>query len=142
MFLIHPIFQTPGILIALYVFTLGMARFRMVHLGHKVRFNWKRHVRFGMAAAVIWLIGTSGGLYVVKTSWYVMLVTGVHGKIGLAMIPFILFALGSGLYMDRKKAKRKVLPVIHAVCNTVLLLLALSQIYTGIGVYRTYVLGL
>jgi len=44
--------------------------------------------------------------------------------------------------MNRKKRKRKVLPLIHAVCNTLMLLLALSQIYTGVFVYRAYVLGL
>ncbi len=142
MFLIHPMFQSVGILIALYVMKLGVSRFRMVHLKHKVRFNWKQHVRFGIIATTIWLIGIFGGLYTVKTSWYGMLITGSHANTGLLMIPFILFAMGSGLYMDRKKRKRKVLPLIHATCNTVMLFLALSQIYTGIEVYRTYVLGL
>ena len=142
MFLIHPIFQSVGILIALYVMKLGISRFRMVHLKQKTRFNWKQHVHFGIIATTIWLLGIFGGLYIVKTSWYGLLITGYHAKSGLLMIPFILFAVGSGLYMDRKKKKRKVLPLIHAICNTVMLLLALSQIYTGVGVYRTYVLGL
>lgn len=142
MFLIHPIFQSVGILIALHVMKLGISRFRMVQLKQKTRFNWKQHVRFGIIATTIWLIGIFGGLYTVKTSWHGMLITGYHAKIGLLMIPFILFAISSGLYMDKKKKNRKVLPLIHAICNTVMLFLALSQIYTGIGVYRTYVLGL
>lgn len=142
MFVIHPICQFVGILIALYVMKLGISRFRMVHLKQKSRFNWKQHVNFGIIATTIWLIGIFGGLYTVKTSWYGMLITGYHAKIGLLMIPFILFAICSGFYMDRKKKTRKVLPLIHAICNTVMLLLSLSQIYTGIGVYRTYVLGL
>ena len=142
MFLIHPIFQSVGILIVLYVMKLGIPRFRMVHLKQKSRFNWKQHVRFGIIATTIWLIGIFGGLYIVKISWYGLLITGYHAKSGLLMIPFILFAIGSGLYMDRKKQKRQVLPLIHAICNTVMLCLALSQIYTGVGVYRTYVLGL
>ena len=142
MFFIHPIFQSVGILIAIYVMKLGISRFRMVHLKQKTRFNWRQHVRFGIVAAIIWLIGIFIALFTVKTSWHGMLITGAHAKIGLLMIPFILFAIGSGLYMDRKKKKRKVLPLIHALCNTVMLFLALSQIYTGIGVYRTYVLGL
>ncbi len=78
----------------------------------------------------------------VKSSWYGMLITGIHSKIGVLMIPLILFALGSGLYMNHKKKKRKVLPLVHAISNTVLLLLALSQIYSGIMVYREFVLGL
>ncbi len=142
MFLIHPIFQSVGILVALYVMKLGISRFRMVQLKQKTHFNWKQHVRFGMIAITIWLIGIFGGLYTVKTSWHGMLITGYHAKTGLLMIPFILFAIGSGLYMDKKKKGRKVLPLIHAICNIVMLFLALSQIYTGIGVYRTYVFGL
>lgn len=142
MFLIHPILQSVGILIALYVMKLGIPRFQMIHLKQKARFNWKLHVRFGIIAMTIWVFGIFGGLYIVKTSWYSLLITGGHANVGLLMIPFILFALGSGLYMDRKKKKRRILPLIHAICNTVMLLLALSQIYTGIGAYRTYVLGL
>ncbi|MEA3438494.1 MAG: DUF4079 domain-containing protein [Thermodesulfobacteriota bacterium] len=141
MFLIHPIFESVGILIALYVMKLGISRFRMVHLKRKTRFNWKGHVRFGIITTTIWLIGLFGGLYIVKTSWYGLFITGLHAKIGLLMIPFILFAIGSGLYMDRKKKKRTTLPLIHAIFNTVMLFLALLQIYTGIDVYRTYVLG-
>ena len=135
-------FQSVGILIALYVMKYGVSRFRMVHLKHKVRFNWKQHVRFGIIATTIWLIGLFGGLYIVKTSWGDLFITGLHAKIGLLMIPFILFAIGSGIYMDKKKKKRTILPLIHAIFNTVMLFLALSQIYTGVSVYLTYVLGL
>ena len=142
MFLIHPIFQSVGILIALYVMKLGISRFRMVHLKQKTRFNWKQHVRFGIIATTIWLIGLFGGLYIVKTSWGDLFITGLHAKIGLLMIPFILFAIGSGIYMDKKKKKRTILPLTHTIFNTVMLFLALSQIYTGVSVYLTYVLGL
>ena len=142
MFLVHPIFQSLGILCLICVLNLGISRFRILHLKQKASFNWKRHVHFGIIALIILLIGILGGLYTVKTSWYGYLITGTHGKVGLFLIPFILFAIGSGLYMDRKKRKRKILPLIHALCNTVLLLLALSQIYTGIVVYQTFVLGL
>ena len=142
MFLIHPIFESVGILIALYVMKLRISRFRMVHLKKKTRFNWNQHVRFGIIATTIWLIGLFGGLYIVKTSWGDLFITGLHAKIGLLMIPFILFAIGSGIYMDKKKKKRTILPLIHAIFNTVMLFLALSQIYTGVSVYLTYVLGL
>jgi len=142
MFLIHPIFESVGILITLYAMKLGISRFRMVHFKKKTRFNWKHHVRFGIIATTILLIGLFGGLYIVKTRWYDFFITGYHAKIGLLMIPFILFAIGSGIYMDKKKKKRILLPLIHAIFNTVLLFLALLQIYTGVDVYRTYVLGL
>ncbi len=142
MFLIHPIFQSVGILIALYVMKLGISRFRMSHFKAKIRFNWNQHVRLGLVATTIWLIGICVGLYTVKTNWYGFLITGQHAKTGLLLIPFILFSIASGMAMDRRKKQRKVLPLIHGICNTIMLLIVLFQIYTGIGVYRTYVLGL
>jgi len=100
----------------------------MLHLKQKVRFNWKGHVRFGTISLAIWLFGIAGGLYTVKSSWHSMLMTGNHATIGLLMTPFILFALVSGIYMDRKKRKRKILPLIHGICNSIILLLALTHI--------------
>ncbi len=142
MFLIHPILQFVGLVCAIYVWYLGIQRFRTQHLGHKkIRFQWKRHVRFGLIAAAIWLVGTGVALYVVKTSWHAFFVTGFHGKLGLIIVVFILFAVGSGIYMDRKKKKRKRLPLVHGIANTVMLLLALIQLYTGIWVYQTFVSG-
>jgi hypothetical protein len=141
MFLIHPILQSIGILITICVFILGFSRFRAIHLKHKIRFKWKPHVRLGLLASAILLIGIFGGLYTAKTMWYSILITGSHAKVGLLMIPFILFALLSGLYMDRMKKKRKILPLIHGIGNTLLLFLALFQIYSGVGVYQTYILG-
>jgi len=142
MLYIHPVLQFTGILFALFVFKLGIARFRMIHLKQKMRFNWKQHVRFGISATIIWLTGIFGGLYIVKTSWYSFMITGLHAQIGLLMIPFIIFALVTGIYMDKNKKKRTVLPLVHGVFNTVMLILAFVQIYTGIAVYRTYILGL
>jgi Protein of unknown function (DUF4079) len=142
MFIIHPIFQSVGILIAIYVTKLGISRFRMVHLNQNTGFNWKQHVHLGIIAAVIWLMGIFGGLYIVQTNWGGWAITGPHAQIGLLMILFILFAIGSGLYMDKKKRKRKVLPLVHAICNSVMMLLAFLEIYTGIIVYREFVLGL
>ena len=142
MFIVHPIFQSVGTLMALYVMKLGISRFKQVHLNQNTRFNWKRHVRLGLLASAIWLMGFLGGLYIVQTNWGGWALTGSHAYIGFLMIPFILFAIGSGLYMDQKKKKRKVLPLAHAVLNTVMLCLALLQIYTGIIVYREYVMGL
>jgi len=142
MLYIHPIFQAVGILIAFYVLGLGSTRFRMSHLKQKVRFKWKMHVYLGIATSCIWLVGICGGLYMVKTSWHTMLITGYHGNVGLIMIPFILFTLISGLYMHFKKKKRTLLPLLHASLNSVMLLLALSQAYTGSYVLQTYVLGI
>lgn len=142
MLFIHPIIQAAGILIALFVLYLGISRFRMLHLKQKVRFQWKSHVYLGIAVCCLWLLGICGGLYMVKTNWYGMLITGYHGKVGLTMAPFILFALISGLYMHSRKKKRTLLPLLHASLNLIMLLLALSQAYTGIYVLQTYVWGI
>ncbi len=142
MFFVHPIFQALGTLLAFYVLGLGISRFRMLHLQQKARFNWKLHVYLGITCACIWLMGICGGLYMVKTNWHGLLITGYHGKVGLLTVPFILFALISGLYMHIKKKKRLLLPLLHASLNLAMVLLALFQFYTGIYILQTYVLGI
>ncbi len=142
MFLIHPIFQSACILTLLYVWILGFSRFRFLHLKQKSRFNWKNHVKFGIIGTTMLPLGIAGGLYVVKSSWYGVFITGIHAQIGVSIFFLALFALGSGVYMDKKKKKRKILPLIHGIFNTVMLLLSFSQIYTGIEVYRSFVLGM
>jgi uncharacterized membrane protein len=57
------------------------------------------------------------------------------------MTPFIIFGAASGLYMNRKKKKRKALPIIHGLSNLVILILALTQVATGWRVYMQFVLG-
>ena len=48
------------------------------------------------------------------------------------MLTLILFGGVSGLYMDRRKAKRTFLPILHGAANLLLLLLAASQFVTGL----------
>ncbi len=136
---IHPIMQSIAILCMLYAWYSGVPRFRMLHLNQKARFNWKRHVRTGLAGSIVMLTGIVVGLVVVNLRWYTLFVTDLHWKIGLLMIPLILFAIGSGLYMDRKKKKRKALPLAHGISNTVMIILALIQAYTGINIYIDHV---
>ena len=142
MFFIHPIVQFTAILIVFYVLKLGVSRCRFAHLKQESRFKWKLHVRLGIAATTLWLFGFFGGTIIVKSGWYGYIASGLHAKIGLLMIPFIVFSLVSGVYMDRKKKKRTILPLVHAGLNSVMLLLAFVQIYTGVGVYLTYISGL
>lgn len=140
-FLVHPVAQLGATALAAYVFLLGLGRFRSLHLGSPVAFQRKRHVLLGKIALLAWAGGLFGGLYIVRTSWYGFLITGLHGRVGLAMLPFILFGLLSGLLMDYKKQKRKILPLLHALSNALALVLALSQAITGIMVYNSFVLG-
>ena len=138
---IHPTLQLLAILLVLYVFYLGTKRFRSLHLKHRVVFRWKRHVTMGTIGLIAWLIGIIGGLTMVKVYWRGVLITGSHGKMGLVMIPFIIFGLATGLYMNFRKGKRQALPLAHGICNLTLLILSLTQAVSGWGVYRSFILG-
>ncbi len=139
---IHPVIQLFAIVLTIYAFFLGIQRFRFQHLHQKdVVFKWHRHVLLGKIALLIIVFGAFGGMTMVRTHWYRVLMVGIHAKVALVIIALAFFGLASGWYMDRNKKKRKVLPIIHGLNNLVLLLLALSQIYTGIKVYQTFVLG-
>ena len=66
---------------------------------------------------------------------------GLHEIIAKTLLPFLLFGLCSGFYLYLKPEKRKIIPVIHALNNLLILLLVLVQIFTGWQVYQRYVLG-
>lgn len=128
--LLHALIQFLTVPFTFYVFYLGFKRFRILHLHRREVFPWKRHVVFGTIVLSVLLVGTFSGMALVYLRWNVYLVT-VHGKVGVAMLPFILFGLLSGLYMDRRKMRRTALPLIHGLSNLVLFLLLLSQVVTG-----------
>lgn len=138
---IHPIIQLSATCLGLYVFYLGVQRFRSLHLKQKVKFNWKRHVLLGKIVMATWLAGILGGVSIAYMTWHRFLVTGIHGKVALVILPLILFGLFSGLHMNRKKKKRTFLPFVHGLVNLTILVLALYQISTGWWVYNVYVLG-
>jgi hypothetical protein len=128
--LLHPLIQCLTVAFTFYVFYLGLKRFRSLHLRKREIFAWKRHVVLGTIVLTALLMGMFSGMVMVFLRWKVYLIT-IHGKVGLAMLPFILFGLISGLYMDRRKMSRITLPLIHGLNNMVLFLLGLSQVVTG-----------
>ncbi len=141
MLAIHPIIQFSMILLALYVFYLGLQRFRSLHLSQVVPFQRKQHAILGIIVLVTWLLGLLGGMSMVYLHWHKFLMTGIHGKVALVMIPFILFGLSTGLYMDHIKKKPKLLPPLHGLNNVIILILALNQVVTGLKAYNSLVLG-
>ena len=141
MLIVHPILQSVATLLALYVMYLGMARFGSLHLKRKTVFRWKRHVTLGYLSLGTWLVGMAAGAAMVYLYWHGILITGTHGRVSLVMVPFMVFGLVSGLYMDRKKLKRKALPLMHGVSNLVALILAFTQIVSGWWVYKVFVQG-
>ena len=122
--LFHPVIQVLATLLAGYVFWLGLQRFQSLHWHRRVSFKWKAHVKLGIISLGLWLAGLVGGLVMVRLWWHGFLITGTHGKQALIMLPLLLFGLFSGLYMDRRKKKRKVLPLLHGTNNLLLLILS------------------
>ncbi|MHC1752488.1 DUF4079 family protein [Humidesulfovibrio sp.] len=139
---IHPVLQTLAVVLSLYVLYLGVIRFRFAHLKHKgILFPWKQHVSQGIAVMTVWALAFVIGLGAAYASWHGVFITGLHHQVGVLMLPLIAFGLGSGFVMDRVKAKRTVLPLAHGIVNALLVLLALWQLYTGIGILRDMVIG-
>ena len=141
MLVIHPIIQLSAIVLTLYVFYLGVNRFRSLHLHRKTLFRWKRHVLLGKIVMLALLGGMIGGIAMMYLYRHGFLITGTHGKVALVMAIFIIFGSASGLYMNRNKKKRTALPMIHGLSNFILLIFALTQVVTGWRVYMMFVLG-
>jgi predicted MFS family arabinose efflux permease len=138
---IHPIIQLSAVMLTLYVFYLGVQRFRSLHLPQKTLFRWNRHVLLGKISLLALLGGMMGGMTMVYLYLNGFLMTGIHGKVAFVMIPFIVFGGMTGIYMDRNKNKRTGLPLIHGLSNLVVLILALTQVVTGWRVYMLLVLA-
>ena len=132
----HPALMALTLVLLIYVFYLGLVRFRFSHLKHKVVFPWKKHVQYGYIVLILMLAGTAGGMVVVWMNTGGVGATGWHFSNALLMLPVILFSFITGRGMDRNKAPRTLLPVLHGVSGLLLLLMALCQTSTGIGLVQ------
>lgn len=138
---LHPFFQSLAIIFAFYGAILGLQRSRSLHFGQQgVVFKRKRHAWVGFIALVILLGGAAGGKIIAHIVWQGMVVIHLHDKLALAILPFLLFGMITGIYLYYSTAKRKVLPALHGINNGILLILLLYQAYSGIHVYLKYVL--
>lgn len=136
----HPALQVIATMFGVYAGYLGMERFLAQHLGKRTQFLWKRHVFVGRVAIILWMFGLIGGLAVARMKWQVNFVTGLHYKLAFTMVPFLVVGGLTGIYMDRKKAKRTLLPLLHGACNLIALLLALFQVKVGWQVIKDFIL--
>ena len=134
----HPVFMTLALFLSLWVAWQGINRVRISLFKHKVQFNWKGHVRYGIIVMSTWFFGMIAGGIMAKLIYGATGMTGDHRTIAMIMLPLILFGEGSGLYMKFKKAPRKILPIFHGVNNLVLVLLAFMQLYTGFNLVRGF----
>ena len=137
---VHPLVQMIAIVLVGYTFVLGLQRFRSKHLRQPVSFAWQRHVWLGSTALLTLTGGVAAGLLIVFLFWHRLLLTGLHGRSAIVLLPFLLFGLISGWRLHTVKRKRTVLPIIHGINNTVVLGLCLLQIASGIAVLRKFVL--
>jgi len=137
----HPLLQLAAILLSFYVLKLGIARFKSQHLKQRQPFDWKLHVRLGEVVLAIWSLGLVGGFVLVRYTWHAAFITGMHARIAVLMVPLIIIGLVSGIYLDRYKKRRLMLPFIHGLNNLFLVLLAVAQIFYGLGIVWIYVLG-
>lgn len=138
----HPLLQLAAILLSFYVLRLGIARFKTQHLHQRQPFAWKQHVRLGEVVLIVWLLGLIGGFIMVRLTWHAFFITGMHARIAVLMLPLIVVGLVSGIYLDRHKKGRRLLPLVHGVNNLLLVILAVFQIIFGLGIVWIYVLGL
>lgn len=137
MLYIHPVLMALVILLYAYVLYLGVARFRFNHLKQRVMFQWKRHVRLGQVAVVCYALGGFLGMLVTWKEWSVVGGMGWHfHNFVYVILPLCLVSFATGTYMDRKKAPRKLLPLVHGLANLLLLLSGICQIFTGLPVIR------
>jgi hypothetical protein len=128
----HPVLMALTLLLALWVAWQGVNRARFSLLKQKVAFNWKGHTRYGLVVMGLWLAGAVGGSIVTDMLHGIPDAYELHEGTASVMLALIAFGGLSGLYMDRKKAKRKLLPILHGVANMLLVLLALAQLVTGL----------
>jgi hypothetical protein len=99
-------------------------------------------VILGEIALGVLLAGMAGGIYIVYITWHGLFITGIHGTVALIMAPLIIFGFVSGVYMNRRKRKRRILPFVHGLNNLVILLMAISQIISGSWIYKVFILGI
>jgi len=95
----------------------------------------------GEIALGVLLAGMLGGMTMVYVYRHGVFMTGIHGQVALVMAPFMIFGLVSGLYMNRKKKQRRILALVHGLNNFFVLLMAVSQIVSGLRIYRMFVSG-
>ncbi|MGL1863029.1 MAG: hypothetical protein OCC46_10960 [Pseudodesulfovibrio sp.] len=137
---IHPAIQSVAMLLAFWVFYMGVTRFMFVHCGVKKFFNWKWHVKLGKIVHGLWLFGFALGLFMAWYEWGSIDLTGGHFLVGVLMVPCILLSLGTGLLLEKPKTKRPKLALFHGVVNTFLFFMACYQAWTAVEVIELFLL--
>lgn len=125
----HPVMQVVALVMGLWALWQGSRRVAM-QMGKKVIFPWKKHVRWGGGALILWVAGALG-FYITHTVFGSVHITGLHAELAWVIIALSMFGLVTGYVMNTYKKRRKCLPIIHGVSNTVLVVLVLIECWTG-----------
>ena len=138
---IHPFVQGLTGILALYVLWLGLQRFASRHLKKSYAFQWKRHVLLGKVVVVIWALGAFGGTAVTYIAYGRIFTESLHFRMGIVILLVLLFTWLTGTWLDRHRNESDALPVIHLANNTVLLILVVVQVITGVGILQNALFG-
>ena len=132
----HPVFMFLVLVVACVALRQGAIRFASVRLKRKAMFPWRTHVLLGKIALAGMLLGLATGLSTTWLVWTAPFTTGAHGKVALVIGALAVSGLVTGFRLDREKKPGTRLGLLHAVGNTLAVLLAFFQLYTGFDLLR------
>ncbi|TAL16856.1 DUF4079 family protein [bacterium] len=128
----HPYFQGILTLVMIYGWITGMGRHRPQKPGSSFAFNRKRHILAGKISTAGLLLGIIIGLGYVYGLYGQVLVTGLHGTLGVAIAPLLVTGIVTGGILERNFVKHPHLPKIHGGLNALTLGMCVFQIRTGL----------
>lgn len=131
LFWVHPFWQATATVGAVCVLFLGWQRFRVLHFGSRVKFDWKRHVFWGKVVLAAWCAGAALGIAMARLEWGASFITGTHMTVGLWFIALAVVGYLTGSRLDAVKKRRVWLPLLHGANNVLLVVLAVIQAWTG-----------
>ena len=137
---IHPTIQFCVTLLSSYVMYMGVKRFMFVYFKAKARFEWKRHVLLGKIVLAVWFLGFCLGLFMANHAWGVINLTEGHFAVGMVMGPLIVAGFATGLILQKPAKGRAGLALSHGIVNSILFLLSIYQLVTGLGVIRLFLM--
>lgn len=132
----HPVFMFLILAVACVALRQGSIRFAAVRLGRKALFPWRTHVLLGKIALAGMLLGLVTGLSTTWLVWTAPFTTGAHGKVAVVIGALAVSGLATGMKLDKLKKPGTRLGLIHAVGNTLAVLLAFFQLYSGFDLLR------
>ena len=135
---LHPLVQSCAALLGFLALWQGIKRVKML-LGKKIIFPWKQHVKLGTWCLWLWIFGAVG-FYTTHSVFGYAHITGLHAYLAWPTIALALGGLATGYKMDRVKKKRKWLPILHGVGNSLLICLVLVECWTGIKLCLQFLL--